>query len=41
MERKVAKLRPNVTVLLHQFGVDAGSVDTYETTTDARRCIQF
>ena len=25
----------NATVLLHQFGVDAGSVDTYETTTDA------
>ena len=24
----------NITVLLHQFGVDAGSVDTYETTTD-------
>ena len=29
------------TVLLHQFGVDAGSVDTYETTTDADGAFGF
>jgi hypothetical protein len=31
----------NTTVLLHQFGVDAGSVDTYETTTDADGAFSF
>ena len=30
-----------VTVLLHQFGVDAGSVDTYETTTDGDGAFSF
>ena len=31
----------NITVLLHQFGVDAGSVDTYETTTDGDGAFSF
>lgn len=31
----------DTTVLLHQFGVDAGSVDTYETTTDAAGAFNF
>ena len=31
----------NVTVLLHQFGADAGSVDTYETTTDDGGAFRF
>ena len=31
----------NATVLLHQFGVDSGSVDTYETTTDAGGAFRF
>ena len=31
----------NATVLLHQFGVDSGSVDTYETTTDADGAFRF
>ena len=31
----------NATVLLHQFGVDSGSVDTYETTTDAKGEFRF
>ncbi len=30
-----------VKVLLHQFGLDAGSVDTYETTTDADGAFRF
>ena len=29
------------TVLLHQFGADSGSVDTYETTTDADGAFRF
>ena len=29
------------TVLLHQFGADSGSVDTYETTTDADGAFSF
>lgn len=31
----------NATVLLHQFGVNSGSVDTYETTTDADGAFRF
>ncbi len=31
----------NTTVLLHQFGIDAGSVDTYETATDADGAFRF
>ena len=31
----------NTTVLLHQFGSDSGSVDTYETTTDAAGAFRF
>ena len=31
----------NATVLLHQFGLDSGSVDTYETTTDAAGAFRF
>ena len=31
----------NATVLLHQFGVDSGSVDTYEATTDADGAFRF
>ena len=31
----------NATVLLHQFGVDSGSVDTYETTTGADGAFRF
>ena len=31
----------DVTVLLHQFGADSGSVDTYETTTDANGAFRF
>ena len=34
-------LPANTTVLLHQFGVDSGSVDTYETTTDANGEFRF
>lgn len=30
-----------VTVLLHQFGVDSGSVDTFETVTDAAGAFRF
>ena len=31
----------NVTVLLHQFGVDSGSVDTFETVTDSQGAFRF
>ncbi len=31
----------NATVLLHQFGVDSVSVDTFETTTDADGAFRF
>ena len=31
----------NATVLLHQFGIDSGSVDTFETTTDADGAFRF
>ena len=31
----------NATVLLHQFGVDSGSVDTFETTTDTKGEFRF
>ena len=31
----------NVTVLLHQFGVDSGSVDTFEAVTDSQGAFRF
>ena len=31
----------DTTVLLHQFGAESGSVDTYETTTDADGAFRF